>query len=255
LECCHEQLISPDGMADATGRRFFMSRRDYLPEAETEFASWCRNFVQHVAADPARFGLEASDAAALESALAAFEAASATASAPSTRTSTAVVVRNEARAALERLVRAAVHRVQAFPGVDAKDRISLGLSLRNPRGSRIGPPKTRPVLVPDTTPGGSLPVLRLFDEAARERIALPKGVMSAIVFTCVCPAGSAPPPELDGWRFEGVATKNFFPLPVRPADAGRRVYAVAVWVSPRGQLGPVSAPLLLSPGVTLAAAA
>lgn len=231
-----------------------MSRRDFLPDADGPFAAWCRNFIAAVAADPTRYGLTLSDAAELEAVLAAFEAAFATALDPATRTSVAVCIKNQARAALERLLRSAAHRVQSFPGTGAGDRTALGLSDRTPRGSRIGPPQTQPVLSRTLTPRGSIPALRIQDSLDFYRTALPHGVSSALVFTCVCPPGTSPPTDFDGWRFEGIATRDLFPLPDRPEDEGLRVYAMAVWANPRGQLGPRSTPLLLSPGITRAAA-
>ena len=39
----------------------------------------------------------------------------------------------------------------------------------------------------------------------------------------------------------------------RPADAGKRVYAIAAWTSPRGELGPPSVPLLIAGTLSLAA--
>lgn len=232
-----------------------MSRRDYLPEADALFNAWCGNFVAKVTADPARYGLDPDDAVALESALAAFAAAYKAAKEPATRTVVAVSDKNEARAALERVVRAAVHRVQSFPGTGPADRIALGISRRDPRATRIGPPSTRPVLFPAAVLRGHAPTLRISDDSNPCRTAFPPGVAAAIVFTCACPFGTNPPPEFDGWRFEGVATKAQFRLAHRPEDAGRRVYAMAVWVNPRGELGRRSVPLEISPGVALRAAA
>jgi hypothetical protein len=232
-----------------------MSRRDYLPEPDADFATWCANFVDAVAADPARYGLSADDAAQLLSARATFDDALATALAPESRTPVAVTAKNVARRALEQTVRAAAHRVQSFPGTTAEDRTALGLGDRTARASRIAPPDTRPLLLIDVNPHGGVARLRILDESAPLRAAFPPGVESAVVFTCALPPGTPPPASLDDWRFEGVATRSLFPLPARPADAGRCVYAMAFWTNPRGEPGPRSIPLVLSPGITPAAAA
>jgi hypothetical protein len=232
-----------------------MSRRDYLPEPDADLAAWCANFTDTIAADPACYGLSAADAAQLASARATFDNALATALDPATRTPVAVTAKNLARHALERAVRAAARRVQSFPGTTAEDRAALGLSDRAARPSRIAPPVTRPLLLVDANPPGGVARLRILDESAPLRLAFPPGVESAVVFTCALPPGTPPPASLDDWRFEGIATRSLFPLPERPADAALRVYAMAFWTSPRGEPGPRSLPLVLSPGVIPAAAA
>jgi hypothetical protein len=217
-----------------------MSRRDYLPDADHPFAEWCRHFADKIAADPGLYGLTAGDSAQLDAAFATFAGAFGTALDPRTRTRVAVAAKNDARAALEALVRSLVHRVQALPGLAADQRVALGLADRSARASRINAPATRPILAMAHAPHRSGASLWIADEDHRHRKAFPKEYACCVVFSFAGERGAPPPTDPDAWRFEGLATRVLFPLPHRPADAGRTVHFKAAWASPRGQLGPAS---------------
>jgi hypothetical protein len=49
-------------------------------------------------------------------------------------------------------------------------------------------------------------------------------------------------PQLEDYRFCGIATREAFTIRYRPADAGKTAYIIARWFGRKGQVGPLSAP-------------
>ena len=97
------------------GRIFEQGLRvpDFIPRSDLDCLTWSTGYVQQIATDPARFGIQPEYVAELVSTQAAFAAAMALTSAPGTRTSVAVVGKNAARAAMVDLIRRTAGQIRA----------------------------------------------------------------------------------------------------------------------------------------------
>jgi hypothetical protein len=81
-------------------------------------------------------------------------------------------------------------------------------------------------------------VLLIDEPSGRRRI--PVNVKGAAIFTYV---GNEPPANLDQWKYEFATTRSKitidFPTALPP---GTKVWVLARWQNPRGELGPCSLP-------------
>src|SRR5438874_7596773 len=119
--------------------------KDWIQRRNAEFCSQARVFSETIAADAAAYGIDPADAAALSAEYADFAAKYQAAAQPDTRTSSAVVARDDARKILARHMREMGARIRANPAVTSVMRIALTVAVPG-SGERApdGPPKTPP---------------------------------------------------------------------------------------------------------------
>lgn len=215
-----------------------MAVYDFIPARDVELLTWSGNFREKVVADAPAYGLTAAQASAYAARHDAYAAAFGTASAPATRTSTAVLVKDEARAALEAEARGLSRIVQAAPGVTAEHKLGLGLTVRDTKPSPVPPPGGAPSISILAAVGRTVR-LRLMDRESTRR-GKPAGVIGAVIFSCV---GDNPPASLSDWRFEGTISQVFYQVHF-PASVpnGATVHLRAQWLNRKLQPGPASSP-------------
>lgn len=244
----------------------------YIPRRDADLHGWLLNFATNIAAAPAKFGLDAGDAAEISAAVDAFHAAFLTASAPSTRTLPAVRVKDDARAAALRTVRKFAALIRADDSVSSELKLDLGLHVRrngmrvvpgqlpttpefeleNRPGSPIPAPATPPLIMVVRQDGG-VHTLRLLDAQATTRKGKPAGAASALVFRAVADGPVRTPDEAS---FYAVATRvslqsRFGPIDnggersagvAAPEFRGKTATYFARWANAKGELGPWSLP-------------
>ncbi|MGC4031865.1 MAG: hypothetical protein QM754_09065 [Tepidisphaeraceae bacterium] len=105
--------------------------RDFFPHRDSELEQWIVAFDKALSIDPASYGVPADEAEGLSAAVERFTTAYATTMKPSTRTSIAILEKDNARGDMIRQLRVVVRYVQAWPGTDDAKRMALGLPVRD----------------------------------------------------------------------------------------------------------------------------
>ena len=220
-----------------------MAQPYFLPRTDGALAAFSTNFSTLITASPTSFSLVIGDATALAALVSTYTTALGVCQTPSTRTPTAVMAKDTARAQLKSDIRALVRRIQSSLSVTAAQKISLGITVPDHVRTPVAPPVTRPLInVLDMAPltfG-----LRLADEATPNKRSKPVGVDGADLFTFVGAAGVVPPIDLAAWTYQGRVRKADYTLTFSGTLAGQVAHMRAKWVSTRGDAGPVSADLV-----------
>jgi hypothetical protein len=213
---------------------------DFLPRREDELLAWLRNFDEQINFDPQAFGVSPERAAKLHARFETYEAAYRLATAPATRTGSAIVLKDTAKAAVLEATRQIANSVRAQPQVGDDARFLLGIRLKRVgRKSPIPPPERAPSIRVLSRLGWSV-IVRLFDIDAQHRTAKPKGVSGAVLLSY---AGEQPPTDLGLWSLRGHTSTTVTTLHF-PGDLPRhaRVWITARWINPTGQHGPAATP-------------
>jgi hypothetical protein len=213
-----------------------MANTDFIPSRDEDFNAFALNMSTLITAAPTSWGLVAGDATALAALYGTFNTALAVTKVPSTRTPTAVIAKNTARAQLTSDIRALAKRIQATLSVTAAQKISLGITVPDHTRTPAPVPATRPILSIANITSRTLKI-RLSDEATPTKRAKPPGVDGAQVYSFI---GATPPGDLSAWTFKGLARKGEFNVPYNLADVGQVAHLRAVWINTRGASGPVS---------------
>ena len=213
---------------------------DFLPRREAELLQWSANFDRQINDAPGDFGLSVQVAADYRALHEAFAQAYQLSQEPSTRTASAVVAKDDAKAALLALARGLARVVRGQPGVTDAQRLELGLVVRRSgRLARVAAPAAAPQLAVEPILGRGAVRVRLFDPASPNRRAKPRGVAGATLLTFV---GEAEPEGSSHWSFGRSTTRTTAVVALPEGGAcGARVWVTAFWFSPTGRRGPASA--------------
>lgn len=217
--------------------------RPFIPDADSAFHGWLRNFAERIGDDPFAYGLTLGDGAAIAGAFEAWSAAFTLAKSPGTRTAVTIVGKDEARAAAVTLARTLAAKVRVNDEVSTALKLGLGLRVPRRRGAdgeplltRVRPPETAPTLalrgiemyehtLMATNPGSLTPARK------------PEGATAVLVVRVVADAIAERP---EGAELLGLMTKLRFSSPFTAADGGKWATYFARWVNGKGQMGPWS---------------
>lgn len=217
-----------------------MSSPDYIPLPEGVFDGFQGNFVDYVVANlagvlpPALIADLVAGRAEWESAYPAHTQAKAAARAAAQR-------KRAARRDLQNTIRSVSARLQADPSIEDSVRVVLGLTVRDRVRSRVAVPESAPLLITLRARGEAIE-LRIVDRETKSR-RKPRGVVGCQVFVDV--GGPTPEPDLDRYRYLGMATDGRIVANFSGADIGKFAHFYGRWVNTRGELGPLSATLSL----------
>jgi hypothetical protein len=210
---------------------------DYLPRKEAEFVQWSRNFTALISAEPERYGLDESQAAGHQALHDAFIEAYRIGTDPNTRTTTAVGIKNAARAKVVQSTRELVRVIQSARTTTNDMRTSLGITVRDVEPTPVPAPDTAPELVLRSILGRRAEVL-LVDSSSGRRFGKPEGVFGAQIYCCI--ADGDPPEELNQWTLLATTTRAHVEveMPIF-IPAGAKVRLTACWINPTAQPGPL----------------
>jgi hypothetical protein len=259
--------------------------RDWIERQNAQLLAQGRVFSGLIASEPGVFQVAPAEAARLTADFEEFAAAHAAAIDPARRTKVVVFQHRLARKARVARMREIGGRVRANPDVPVTKKMALGLPVRRARdggllapvetddgaekipvrgSGRIGPPKTRPIVIPAAggvrTAGGHAGgveiLFRLVDELRHERRTRPSWTLGAGVWFFI---GRHAPLELQDWRFARLFTKTTGRITISPGTLSRfataasgaspgetvalNVWLAACWLSPTGEAGPASKPV------------
>jgi hypothetical protein len=126
-----------------------MARRrckKFVPDSDSDFAFMARNFVSGIARNPSRFQLSESDVESIERATGEFRDALSEVFNKKTRTNTAVLRKDQARARLEKIVRTYGNQIRVNDAIEAGEKQIIGVKQRPTRLRRRECPNDAPVL-------------------------------------------------------------------------------------------------------------
>jgi hypothetical protein len=209
------------------------SSKDFVPAKEADLVPFLQNFGTRAAAEAAAIGLLPAQCTAFNADVTAFVAAWDITRDRSTRSGSAVIVKNEKKALVVKSLRTLAGVVQKHPGTTNEQRDLLGLTVPAVR-QRRPVPTTIPVVEQKGTVNGNTVTIRFHDTGSTRR-GLPNDVASAQVFTYV---GASVPTDPKDWFFMGVTTRTTVEVPF-DADLpmGTKAWICVAWANERGQPG------------------
>ncbi|MCC6906792.1 MAG: hypothetical protein IT430_02515 [Phycisphaerales bacterium] len=213
----------------------------YIPRADVAFRDWGSNFAALIAADPARYGLDAEDAAFISSRAAMFAQAYVLAQSNETRTSAIVAAKDEARAWAERVYRDYAGLIKSNWSLSNAEKMALGLHVDDLTRSPIGPPRSCPLMMLVSAAAGRH-LIRYADENTPTALRKPYGVAQLQLFVAITEYGRATPNDPSEARLEGAYTRQPIRVQFHTADAGKTATYFGRWVTARGLAGPFSLP-------------
>lgn len=211
----------------------------YMPRRDQDASAWMRVFADGLLADPARYGVSASDANQVDAAVGAFAEALARSADPDQRTAVAVAAKDQARARAEGMCKTFYMIIKHNLGITGADKIAIGVRPPNPFRSKVSCPQSSPMLkVIAATPGQH--VLAYNDSATPQSGRKPFGAAFLEVRVAL---GETPATSVAAASPAGAVTRTPFEIAYTHADDRKRATYFARWVSRRGETGPWSLPV------------
>jgi hypothetical protein len=207
---------------------------DFLPRGDGQLLGWARNFRDKIVASAQAYGLDPQQAAHFSARVDAF------AKAPSTRTRSATVRKDESRDAMKEDARRLAAIVRAHPGVTGGQRIDLGLGVREQRRRRAGRPRAIPSLGIQSAMGYTIRV-RVQNRESGKRGGRASGLSGAAIFSYT---GAQPAARLAQWSLRGFCTRGRLDIRLESdTPPGTRIWLTACWLSNALRRGPACTPL------------
>lgn len=211
----------------------------YIPTQDALLVPWADNFRDLIVANPALFGLQPADGAAITSVVNDYDAAYAIAVNPSTRTPSTIAAKDSAKGAMIPILRLYAQTIKLNQGVSNENKIALGIHVNDALPSPVPPPTSLPLM----TITGARHLYQEIKIQATETPtskAKPAGSVGAVIFTYIgITAGVDPSTGL----FNVINTKTPASLQFQPADVGKIATSWARWFNRKGELGPWSLPI------------
>lgn len=220
----------------------------YIPPTDSGLDGWITNFAALITADPGLYGLEPSDAVAIQSAADLFDASFQIAGtvglvpvSPGTKTRVTTAALNAQRAASLSVVRPYAIDIRNNLGVTNEDKADLGLTIPDPTPTPIPTPSTVPVLsLTFATPLQH--TLRFSDQNTPDSRAKPFGAIACQVFRKI---GVAVETDPDACFYLANFTKQPAVSTFESGDRGKIATYFARWItrgSHQGDSAPIPGP-------------
>jgi len=210
---------------------------DPIPKKDADFNSLVIVFVPYLSSahNPA-LGITPGQQAAMDGGLAAWTPAYAATLNSATVTSTAVAVKNEARAAFEAVLRPIIRQLKANPAVTDDMLIAMGLRPRSHTHTRAAVPTTAPQLT--LRNGLHLEhILVIQDSTSPHSKIKPDGVKGWRLY---CKVGGTVPADTGEMTLLDLPSKSTYSARFTGAQAGQVAYYRACWVNTHNENGPWS---------------
>ncbi|MEK6642907.1 MAG: hypothetical protein AABZ08_03295 [Planctomycetota bacterium] len=211
----------------------------FFPRTDGDFIAWAERFNTFVQLNFLSIGLKLSDATAINSTLFRYRLAHLAHVQARAAAAAAVAEKAESRGEFERVMRAAVRRIQGFGPTTDSARAELGITLPDRTRTPIPAPTTRPLVKVDF----SLRLthrLSFADEGTPQRRTKPNGVIGAEVWVKLAAPGEALPTGPGDLKFLLLATRSPAIVEYSGNEAGKTAHYMVRWLSRRGDPGPWS---------------
>ena len=207
----------------------------YIPSKDAELLVWSENFATRIVNDPARYGLLADDAQAINAQYVIFHDAYVLAVNPSTRTKLTVADKDGEKLTLLEIVRMYAAMIRANQGVTTQAKADLGLNIPDPTPTPIPVPTTTPDLSVVLS-SNSVHQLSVRDSLTPTKKAKPYGVVGCqLVFVETASSGSAP---MESAPTLAIVTTSDFTINTAAMTPGKWAHYRARWFNRKGEFGP-----------------
>ena len=225
----------------------------YTPRTDAGWREWALPTSDLLVAQAATYGINPTDATALQTAAIAYADALDTATAPLTAGRVATYAKNDKLKTLRAVAKPIMSSVELNVALSNEQRGSVGLRPRATGRSSATVPVLPPTVSTMLLSSTSLrTTVREADAPDRRR--RPKGVKSILVFTHIND-GSIPPGDSAAWQFYGSEGRTSFELAWPEMDSPKTVWVRCAYISSRNETGPASAAAkLVLPGTGLSSA-
>jgi hypothetical protein len=214
----------------------FMSNPDFIPRKDGKCAEWIKKFIDYVSGNYADWGIPQETFDDVVILTEDFLAKYLVANIPATRTSPAVIEKNEARWAVEKGVRPMIKAYITYNSkVTDADRINMGLPIYKTTRTPAPVPVTYPHSDVDTSILRRL-TIHFYDEGSRRK-AKPAGVHGCVICWDI---RDTPPATMDDLLRSSLDTRTPFTLSFEENQRGKTVWFCLCWENTTGAKGPWS---------------
>lgn len=205
----------------------------FVPRKDTDFNTWAATFTEYARSHFDALDLN-EDAVQEAVALAqTFQTALDRSNAAQNAARSAIAAKDDARVALEKVLRELTREVQGNAIVSDAQRKSLGVTVRDKTPTPVAAPTSSPELIVEIW-GRLTHRIRFRDAATPTRRAKPDGVSGCEIWVKV--GGDVPKDESE-MRYIGRASRSPFAHDFAGESAGKTAFYRARWVSTRGETG------------------
>lgn len=208
----------------------------YIPSTDAGFKDWLQTFSSLIAADPNKFGLDASDATIISNLNTSFANAYQAVQSNSTRTPNAIAQKDALKASAIASCRVYAMQIKSNVAVDNDDMIALGIHVNDTSPTPIPAPNSAPMLSIQAAFSGEH-IIRYADENTPTSRGKAPGATQLELFVHV---GPQPIVNWEDANSAGIFTKNPIRYTFSPADAGKCATYFARWRTAKGLDGPMS---------------
>lgn len=210
----------------------------YIPPKDNNLLAWVQNFSSLITANPSTYGLLASDATNISTAIAPFVTDMGLVNSKTTKTAAVVSQKNTDKVNMLNIIRPYAQQISNNPGVASTDKIALGLNPKTSTPSPIAPPTSNPVLTLLSQMPGVLNFRFRDSQASPSVKAKPYGVKSCQLYGL---ASATPITDVTKLVQQATMTKSpyQFNLPTGYTP-GSTWYFAAVWQIQKGDQSPFS---------------
>ena len=214
------------------------SNAPYIPSKDADLDNWAANFATLITASPMTYGLTATDATNINSAVNPWHAAYLLVTQPTTKTAATVSAKNTAKVTMLAIVRPYAQQVSNNPGVTSMNKIALGLNPKTSTPTPITPPNTFPALTLISLNPGVVNMSYRDSQASPSVKSKPYGVKSMQLYG---KPSATPITDVSLLPQLGTFTKSPFQLNLPSGyTPGATWYFAAVWQTQKGDQGPAS---------------
>jgi hypothetical protein len=215
---------------------------DYIPSKDADFLIWAQNFANNIGLNPGLYMLTAAQSDSISDAVTLFGAKFAIASNELTRTKQTVADKEDARAAVEPLLRQYAMQIKDNAGISDGDKINVGVRPVNTNREPIECPQSVPLLnVVAATPGAQ--TLTFADSMEPDKRGKPFGASELQLWRGITAGPN--PAGLDECEFIGKFTRTPLSIEFAQDDDGKLATYYARWASARGETSPFSMPVAM----------
>lgn len=216
----------------------------YLPNADADLLAWVRNCAARIETNYAEYGISLEQSESFVALAEEYAVALSNVSNPGSRTSSGVIVKNEARTRVKVAARGIIALARAQPGMAPQKLIELGASLR--KATSTPAPRVRLTLTVTVRSVVARKVSVRVRTPSVPGFRLPPAVKGMNVFVHV---GDVPPARINHWTYALSTTRTKFDIDFpRDTPAFSKVWISCFYLNNRLQRGMASVPVATNLG-------
>jgi hypothetical protein len=214
----------------------------FIPESDSEFLVMAKTFADGLAAHPHEWFLSAGEIELAGKVVRSFEEAYMRANDSSTRTMSAVSLKNQTRNSATQVIRQYANMIRPNAGISDQLKISIGIKPRSGILTRRSCPQSFPLLNFFGAEGGRH-YLKYRDATTPDSPAKPLGAHALQLFMAISDYGAQPIRDPNLAQYVGEYGRNPITVSHEFKDGGRTATYFARWVGARNEHGPWSNPI------------